>query len=54
MGNFKRMMEVSSPLYERVDYLDLATTLVKQYGLKSKVKFGSGKDFGEYLLRMNS
>jgi len=49
MGNFKRMMEVSSPLYERVDYLDLATTLVKQYGLKSKVKFGSGKNFGEYV-----
>ena len=49
MGNFKRMMEVSSPLYERVDCLDLATTLVKQYGLKSKVKFGSGKNFGEYV-----
>ena len=49
MGKFKRMMEVSSPLYERIDYLDLATTLVKQYGLKSKVKFGSGKDMGEYV-----
>ena len=36
-------------LLERIDYLDLATTLVKQYGLKSKVKFGSGKDMGEYV-----
>jgi len=36
-------------LLERIDYLDLAKNLVKQYGLKSKVKFGSGKDFGEYV-----
>tara|TARA_B100001778_G_C18523587_1_gene600069 strand:+ start:621 stop:1007 length:387 start_codon:yes stop_codon:yes gene_type:complete len=48
MGNFKRMME-SSYLLERIDYLDTAQTIIKQYGLKSKVKFGSGKDFGEYV-----
>ena len=36
-------------LLERIDYQDIASQLVKQYGLKSKVKFGSGKDFGEYV-----
>jgi len=48
MGKFKRMMEVSF-LMERIDYQDTASQLVKQYGLKSKIKFGSGKDFGEYI-----
>ena len=48
MGKFKRMME-SSFLLERIDYLDTAKTLIKQYGLKSKVKMGRGKDFGEYV-----
>ena len=37
------------PLLERIDYQDTASELVKQYNLKSKVKFGSGKDFGEYV-----
>jgi len=40
---------VNNLLLERIDYLDIAETLIKQYGLKSKVKFGSGKDFGEYV-----
>ena len=44
---YKKVM--TNSLLERIDYLDLATTLVKQYGLKSKVKFGGGKDFGEYV-----
>ena len=48
MGKFKRMMEVSF-LMERVDYQDTASQLVKQYGLKSKIKFGSGNNFGEYI-----
>jgi len=48
MGKFKRMMEVSF-LMERMDYQDTASQLVKQYGLKSKIKFGSGKNFGEYI-----
>jgi antirestriction protein ArdC len=48
MGKFKKMME-SSFLLERIDYLDTAKTLIKQYGLKSKVKMGRGKDFGEYV-----
>ena len=48
MGKFKRMMEVSF-LMERMDYQDTASQLVKQYGLKSKIKFGGGKNFGEYI-----
>ena len=37
------------PLLERIDYQDTAAELVKQYGLKSKIKIGTGKDFGEYV-----
>ena len=37
------------PLLERVDYYDTASELVKKYGLKSKIKMGRGKDFGEYV-----
>jgi hypothetical protein len=37
------------PLLERVDYDDTARQLVKQYGLKSKIKIGRGKNFGEYV-----
>ena len=37
------------PLLERVDYDDTARQLVKQYNLKSKVKIGTGKNFGEYV-----
>ena len=42
------MIKLSSILLERVDYLQIAKKIVKQYGLKSKVKFGSGKDFADY------
>jgi len=35
-------------LLERIDYLDTAETLVKKYGLKSKVRFTSGKDLADY------
>ena len=48
MGKFKKMMK-SSFLLERVDYMDTAKQLVKKYKLKSKVKMGSGKNFGEYI-----
>ena len=48
MGNFKRMMETSF-LIERIDYLQTARELIRQYGLKSKIKMGRGKDFGEYV-----
>ncbi len=37
------------PLLERIDYQDTAAELVKQYNLKSKIKIGRGKDFGEYV-----
>ena len=37
------------PLLERVDYHESATALVRSYGLKSKVKIGTGKQFGEYI-----
>ena len=36
-------------LLERIDYNHIAKTIIKQYGLKSKVKMGSGKEFGEYI-----
>ena len=36
-------------LLERIDYLDITKNLVKQYGLKSKIKIGTGKDMGEYV-----
>ena len=48
MGKFKKMMK-SSFLLERVDYQQTAEELVKQYGLKSKVKIGTGKNYGEYI-----
>jgi len=48
MSKFTKMMKHSF-LLERIDYLDITKNLLKQYGLKSKVKFGSGKDFGEYI-----
>ena len=48
MGKFKRLMEVSF-LKERVDYVDTAKQLIKKYKLKSKIKMGRGKNFGEYI-----
>ncbi|OUW11932.1 MAG: hypothetical protein CBD26_00180 [Candidatus Pelagibacter sp. TMED166] len=36
-------------LLERVDYHYEASELVKRYGLRSKVKIGTGKNFGEYI-----
>ena len=42
------MIKLSDLLLERIDYLTVATGIVKQYGLKSKVKFGSGKDLADY------
>ena len=48
MGKFKKMMK-SSFLLERIDYMDTAKQMVKKYKLKSKVRMGSGKNFGEYI-----
>ena len=36
-------------LVERIDYLDTAEKMIKKYKLKSKVKIGSGKNYGEYI-----
>ena len=46
-SKYKKVM--NNLLLERIDYLDTAETLIKQNGLKSKVKIGRGKDFGEYV-----
>ena len=48
MGKFKKMMK-SSFLLERIDYMDTAKQMVKKYKLRSKVRIGSGKNFGEYI-----
>ena len=43
------MIKLKDLLVERVDYHELASELVRSYGLRSKVKFGTGKTFGEYV-----
>jgi len=43
------MIKLKNLLVERVDYHELARHLVDSYGLKSKIKFGTGKTFGEYV-----
>ena len=42
------MIKLSNILLERIDYLEVAAGIIKKYGLKSKVKFGSGKDYADY------
>ena len=44
------MIKLKSLLVERIDYQDTADQLVKDYGLRSKVKFGSvrGGNKGHY------
>ncbi len=36
-------------LLERIDYNEVARTIVDAYGLESKIKMGTGKNFGEYI-----
>ena len=43
------MIKLKDLLVERVDYHELASELVRSYGLRSKVKFGSSKVYGEYI-----
>ena len=43
------MIKLKDLLLERVDYLDVAKQLVKTYKLRSRIKLGSGKNFGEYI-----
>ena len=49
--SLKKSIEKSTGylLLERVDYMQIAKTLVDSYGLKSKIKMGTGKNFGEYV-----
>ena len=42
------MIKLKDLLKERVDYQDTASQIVKSYKLKSKIKFGVGKNKGDY------
>lgn len=42
------MIKFRDILLERIDYLATAESLIRQYKLKSKVKFSSGKDKADY------
>ena len=42
------MIKLKDLLVERIDYLDTAENLVKQYKLKSKIKFKSGSTKADY------
>ena len=46
-SKYNRAMKYS--LLERVDFFDTAQQLVKQYGLKSKIKFTRGSQMAEYV-----
>tara|TARA_Y100000310_G_scaffold76768_1_gene73258 strand:- start:283 stop:663 length:381 start_codon:yes stop_codon:yes gene_type:complete len=43
------MIKLKDLLTERADFKYIASELVKNYGLKSRIKFGSGKDYGDYV-----
>jgi hypothetical protein len=42
------VIKLKDLLVERVDYHELASEMVKSYKLKSKIKFNTGKDKGDY------
>ena len=42
------MIKLKDLLVERIDYLDTAENLVKQYKLKSKIKFSKGSTKADY------
>ena len=42
------MLKLKDLIVERIDYNQVATKIVKSYGLKSKVKFSRGKTFADY------
>ena len=49
--NFKsstKKYSVESRLVERIDYLHIATEIVKAYGLRSRVRFAGGKSMAQY------
>jgi antirestriction protein ArdC len=43
------MIKLKDLITERTDFQYIASELVKNYGLRSKVKFGSGKDYADYV-----
>ena len=42
------MIKLKDLINERIDFSDTATQIVKSYKLKSKIKFGVGKNKGDY------
>ena len=51
--NFKsstKKYSVENKLNERVDYLDMASELVKAYNLKSRVRFATGSTLAEFII----
>ena len=50
LRNYKSKIQVKEGvILERMDFMDTAKQLLKHYGLKSKIKMGTGKNFGEYI-----
>ena len=43
------MIKLKDLLTERTDFQYIASELVKNYGLKSKVKFGTGNQYADYV-----
>ena len=43
------MIKLKDLITERTDFQYVASELVKNYGLKSKVKFGTGSEFADYV-----
>ena len=43
------MIKLKDLITERTDFQYIASELVKNYGLKSKVKFGTGNQYADYV-----
>ena len=43
------MIKLKDLITERTDFQYIASELVKNYGLKSRIKFGSGKQYADYV-----
>ena len=43
------MIRLKDLLTERIDFQHVASELVKKYKLKSKIKFGTGSEFADYV-----
>ena len=43
------MIKLKDLLTERIDFQHVASELVRKYKLKSKIKFGTGSEFGDYV-----